>query len=827
MAPTTGHRVAPGAAAVYFALLVGAVLATSVVVFFSVALSPSIRMEAVQARLAECAATLDADAARLAAEGTLDAPGQREALTADFRSCLRPAYAAPLTAVAAGLGLLTVVALTLYLAHPWWIVRRDRSTRLTPDLVPGLAHDLARLSRDLGLARAPEWRLVPHRGAPSGQAFGLPGRRRIHLGAGLLVLRATDRPAFRAVVAHELAHLRNRDVDLTYLTISIWRAFLFVAVLPPLLVLLLFTTSRGWTWRSPVDALAGNARLLGAMLALTCLVYLLRNSVLRARETYADAVAASVGGTGAALSAILQRQPAPRRWLARWGTHPRPHDRLRAIRGPATTLTSTHWDLVAAGLPSGVLTANLVAVAGGALGLDPVLGTALLALVVGSVLAALLALTVWRAARGTTVGTGQSRRVPFWFTSGTVLAGSFMAGTQVSVVAVTGTPGSIGGSGLASTLVAGLLLTVAAVVLAAWADSTSRATWLHATAHLADPSVEAAASDASVAGANPRAASVGPGRPARWALAATLAAAGLAGAAALAVWLPFSTVRFGFAIDWGPPPADGAGWYATVGRLSTADLGPAYRFVYNPLTLLALTALWLVPATLAGRAGRGTILWRSGLVGLGGGAVVAVVGAVLPVAAGVVVPVGVRQAVPEPDEISFGAVVDNSTIAVGSLVVAIAMAVVVAGRGPLRPARALLAATVATAAATAAIWWVAGPVRCLTGVGLCREAVDLDAMSRTALWILVQGLLVAVPLVLAAAVAGARRRAPGGPTPPATTGGDPPTAPATTGSDAPAGHRRTGTARVVALLVLLAVITTLVWGIRTSAYETWLRGTFG
>jgi len=31
---------------------------------------------------------------------------------------------------------------------------------------------------------------------------------------------------FRAVVLHELAHVRNRDIDITYATVAIWRIHL-------------------------------------------------------------------------------------------------------------------------------------------------------------------------------------------------------------------------------------------------------------------------------------------------------------------------------------------------------------------------------------------------------------------------------------------------------------------------------------------------------------------------------------------------------------------------------------------------------------------------
>ncbi|WBB68408.1 M48 family metalloprotease [Micromonospora sp. WMMD812] len=788
MPPATGARAVPGTPGAYFALLVGAVLATGVLIFFSLDLSLPGRMDAVQSRLTVCTTAFDAAAAALEAQGEADDGQQRHALAAEYRSCLRPAFARPMAVAAGGLGLLIVVALALYLAQPWWLVRRNRARRLSPDLAPGLIDDLEQLHREVGLARAPQWWVAPLRGTPSGQVFGLPGRRRVQLDAGLLVLRVTDRAAFRAVVAHELAHLRNRDVDLTYLTIAVWRAFLLVAVLPVLALLVhptLLTAPARWR----PAALSDELHLLVLLLGPILLVYLLRNAVLRTRETHADVLAASAGDAGRALPAILERLPPRRRWLDRWSDHPLPRDRLRAVHEPAALVIPAHWEMVAAGLPTGVLAANLLPVAGGGLGVDPVLGAALVGLLAGPWLGALLALAVWRVAWATSAGAARSGPVPAWLSYALVLVGSFLLGTQVALVTVTDGPVPVGGSDPASTLVAGLLLAVAAVGLSAWADSTARAAWTRTT--------RADTPDGATS----------PPRPRHRALRATLVAAGLAAGTVLAVWLPFSAVRFGFALAWGPAPATGDGWYAALGMVSTADLGPAYRFVHNPLTLPTLTVLWLVPAALAWHSARWRALWHAVLVGLGSGAVAAVIGALLPLAARATIPEQVRQAVPQPDEISFGAVLDNATIAVGSVLVALAMTVVVAGRGPLRPPLALLAATVSTVVSAAAVWWVAGPVRCQTGVGLCREAVDVGGLARTAHWTLVQGLLVAVPLVLATALLSHRRREP---------------------ADAPAPPgRRAVVATTAGLAVLLAAVAVLTWGVGTSAYETWLRGTFG
>ena len=141
--------------------------------------------------------------------------------------------------------------------------------------------EVRRLATEAGLARTPALAWSPLDSAPTGLAYGHAGRYTVALTGGLVIRHATDPEAFRAVVRHELAHIRNRDVDLTYFAVSLWHAFLLGAVLPFVLTLL---------DEGPSTILRVSWRLL----ALAALVYLTRNAVLRSREVYAD-VRASVG----------------------------------------------------------------------------------------------------------------------------------------------------------------------------------------------------------------------------------------------------------------------------------------------------------------------------------------------------------------------------------------------------------------------------------------------------------------------------------------------------------------------------------------------------
>jgi beta-lactamase regulating signal transducer with metallopeptidase domain len=58
---------------------------------------------------------------------------------------------------------------------------------------------------------------------------------------GLLALRLDDHARFRTVVLHELAHVRNGDVTVAYVTVTVWRAFVPLVLLP-------YVAHRGTGW---------------------------------------------------------------------------------------------------------------------------------------------------------------------------------------------------------------------------------------------------------------------------------------------------------------------------------------------------------------------------------------------------------------------------------------------------------------------------------------------------------------------------------------------------------------------------------------------------
>ncbi|MGW1056936.1 M48 family metalloprotease [Micromonospora rubida] len=713
---------------------------------------------------------------------------------------MSPVLLDQLAFVGGGIGLLFGLAIASHLLHPWWIVRRRRLKRLSAGTSPKLWEDLDQLSHEMSLSRSPDWRLAPFARTAGGQAFGLPWHRYVQLDAGLLALHATNRPAFRAVVLHELAHLRNRDVDKTYLTIGIWRAFAVVALFPYLALVVhpeLFRTPFGWHWYDVALVADPGATVyrLGSLLVLTGVVYLTRNAILRVRETHADVTAAAHhGGQVGALRAALEWLPAPRHWWNRWGPHPHPRRRLDTVNNPRLLFTAGIWELVGVGIATGLICSNLGSLVGINLLNDAVLALAVVGFVASPVAVGLLAVAIWRATANDPV-TAPSART--WLACPVALVAGFAGGSFLSLhsAATVRVDGNLVSP--VAWVVSTLLLTVGSVLLAGWITSTARGV-------LMVP------------------------EPARWAMPAVVVVAAFVGAVLFAVWLPASLVETGFAVHRSQPPAVGAdiGWYAWLATWTDVTLGPVHRLVFNPLTLPALMLCWLVPVLVTRRSrvrrppGHQPIPLRGAFTaGIVGTACVTAIGVALPFATKAALPSRVRQPA-EVDGVPFFAIYDAAGITIAAVTVAVVMAVVVARRGPHRPALAIMAGSLTAALSTLAIFFVTDPIACHVNVWdfspaptRCFGVVYAQSFSRVAHEILVQGVVLAIPIGLVAAVLGQayrHRRPPiAAPPPPSPLG-------------------RLGQALTAAPLVLLVAFS--IWlslRVLPLAYQVWLEHALG
>lgn len=244
-----------------------------------------------------------------------------------------------------GLLLLIVVIGAIYWLLPVLTIRRKQFMKLKPEDDPELVAYLGELCREAGLSRCPEFLLDPLNGSSTAVTFGRLGQYYIVLNGGLVMKFRREPSLFRAVVLHELAHIRNKDVHKAYLAVATWYGFVVVGLIPFLL--------------SAARALIRGALDLGLLfgvswriLAMIAFVLLTRNSVLRVRETYADVRASSSNGATDALIRVLTSLPAASggRLRALLRVHPSPAERRRALVETHGMFQLGFWGAVSTGV---------------------------------------------------------------------------------------------------------------------------------------------------------------------------------------------------------------------------------------------------------------------------------------------------------------------------------------------------------------------------------------------------------------------------------------------------------------------------------------------
>jgi hypothetical protein len=294
-------------------------------------------------------------------------------------------------------------------------------------------------------------------------SFGAPGRYRVALPPAVAV-RWRDVRLFDPLVRHELAHAKQRDIALAWLTRSVWYALVPILAIPIVSALVGGDASivADYIWRAAV---------LGAVVAL------LSAALLRSREYGADLRAARWQGDPGAVEAVVgAARPGPSdRWRRLVAKHPTPAQRVAVLRAPGLLVRSGFVDgLVGAFL--GGLTVPLIVN-----GLSPALSGSggasrsylVASLLLGPVLGASVGLSIWREALFDRVS-GVTRDV------GPVAAGvgiGLVAGQAVSLgQTATGLTAGLGHPAwLLVSAAAGAGVTVLAAGLAQlWADVAPR-----------------------------------------------------------------------------------------------------------------------------------------------------------------------------------------------------------------------------------------------------------------------------------------------------------------------------------------------------------------
>ncbi|MFH8384309.1 M56 family metallopeptidase [Kitasatospora sp. NPDC018058] len=235
---------------------------------------------------------------------------------------------------------LVVVASGVFAGLPVVMRRRRHVAPLPPPDDEGQPQALLEeLAFTAGLRRLPVVVLdmaVKSRGA---EVFGSDRRPIVSIPNGLL--EAADRDGSRAVLLHEFAHIKNRDVTVTYATVALWRVFAVVVLLPYAVWEgdQIYRNTGLFHW--PPTVTPGLVRAVLLPVATVALVYLARSDVLRTRELYADLAAVRHGATKRKWE-VGEPPPQGGRISAAWAsftelwrTHPRWELRRHALDDPA------------------------------------------------------------------------------------------------------------------------------------------------------------------------------------------------------------------------------------------------------------------------------------------------------------------------------------------------------------------------------------------------------------------------------------------------------------------------------------------------------------
>jgi len=403
-------------------------------------------------------------------------PGQvpTGAQLAGFQACQAAVNGPRREAVLLGVVVLLVGGVVAYALAVVKLRRRYRP--FTREVAPELWRSFEGLAGETGVSPPPRLRWQPLDRRAIGLAFGPPGGRELAFTGGLVPLSIRDRPAFRAIVLHELAHLRNRDVDLSYYAIGIWRALLVVAIAP-------FLVALGRILPSDPGTVATFAWRLVALLPL---VYLIRSGILRAREHDADVRASTHEPAIRRVLAVAGEQTgdrAPATWRRLIAWHPTATARVAVLDDPTPLLRLGLLDAFGVGIV-GSLAYEEVATLVGYFGIESFAIRGLSGLAFGPLVGLIVALGTWRQTFAfMATGRAPVRIVPI----GLALVAGLLVGQRLSLATAISDDAVLLRPDVAPFhLGLTLLVAVGAILFIAWLVATSRL-WLAVATRLRSP----------------------------------------------------------------------------------------------------------------------------------------------------------------------------------------------------------------------------------------------------------------------------------------------------------------------------------------------------
>lgn len=248
--------------------------------------------------------------------------------------------------------------------NPGWVLRAYRAAPIDPSDAPDLYRLVSLLSERAGLRRRPSLYWIPTR-VVNAFTVGRVGDSAIALTDGLL--RSLSRRQLTAVIAHEIGHVRNRDLSVMRVADVVSRTTSHLSLFGQVLLLvnlpLLVTGQLVLPWTP-----------LLLLVAAPTVSSLLQLALSRRRELDADLAAVTLTGDPDGLASALRRMESPERgWLGRLllpnrhesapsylRTHPQTAERVQRLRSlvpermvpMGDLLRRDSWSGAPRGLPS-------------------------------------------------------------------------------------------------------------------------------------------------------------------------------------------------------------------------------------------------------------------------------------------------------------------------------------------------------------------------------------------------------------------------------------------------------------------------------------------
>jgi heat shock protein HtpX len=208
-----------------------------------------------------------------------------------------------------GITVALVFSLIMNFAAYWYSDRIALAMAGAREVSPSEEPELHRIVEEQAmLARLPKPRVYVIR-SDSPNAFAT-GRDPKHAAVAVTrgIMRILNRQELGGVIAHELAHIRNRDTLIMTVAAAIAGAITWIAFMARWAM---FFGGWGGGWgggrRSGYEALIGLAGLLIVAIVLPMAALLIRMAISRAREYEADATGARTSGNPWALADALEK----------------------------------------------------------------------------------------------------------------------------------------------------------------------------------------------------------------------------------------------------------------------------------------------------------------------------------------------------------------------------------------------------------------------------------------------------------------------------------------------------------------------------------------